>query len=248
MADEIVCYTIYRSENHKNNNSNLFYRYSVGVEIFFGPLWACIFSIAAFVVIFCNILLAVTLKKVYKNRLTLSQKLYIYLSITDIFTGCSFPCYLAINSFSPKWVCLAWGIFATLIVYFYGLGWGTFLIISLMRHMAIRKPLENSFLTTRVVKILLVCWNSYMVYKGGMTFFVNTQFFNSYELTLSYWIIVGSLMFLEVVFLLAVNCSSAYYLRDKPHQKTTDIHNLRIRIRNRNAVTTVLLISVIYVI
>ena len=97
-------------------------------------------SVMACFIVTANLALVVGLRKTNK-RLTISQKLYFYLSITDSFVGIiCLPFFVIVNSLNIN-TCRIQAIGLAISVYSFGISWGTFTVISVLCKIAIRKPL-----------------------------------------------------------------------------------------------------------
>ena len=97
----------------------------------------CIFALF---VASTNLLLVIGLRKTNK-KVTMSQKLYIYLSLTDTMVGIvCLPYALVIDSVQNLHNCNTRSASLAFGAYVSSIGMGTFLLISIVRYLAIRKP------------------------------------------------------------------------------------------------------------
>ena len=96
-------------------------------------------GIIALFVTTTNLSLVVGLKKT-NRKLTISQKLYFYLSCTDSIVGIICLPYFAIVRFASINDCTTQAIGMAMFIYSFGTGIETFLTISVLRRNAIRKP------------------------------------------------------------------------------------------------------------
>ena len=103
-----------------------------------------------------NLALINGLKKTNK-KLSMSQKLYVYLSMTDSMFGIICLPYNAIMYFLSITNCTTQAIGMTMAMYVFSTGIGTFFCITVMRNIAIRKPLHN--VENRNVYIALAAWH-----------------------------------------------------------------------------------------
>ena len=190
-----------------------------------------------------NLALVFGLRKTNKT-LTLSQKLYTFLSITDAAVGAiSMPYLLAINLMGYN-TCTATAAGLVFTFYSFGVGMGTFFTISMLRNLAIRKPLLP--ISGRRVKIGLLLWNIYIVLKSVMTFFVYTPEHTSKALSMIYWFIISILTTVEISLIAFLNISSRKDLaRKRKHSLDKDLAALRKKRHNR-AVVTLSLITLVY--
>ena len=121
---------------------------------------------AAFIT-FINLPLIIGLKKTNK-RLTISQKLYVYLSLTDIIMGFVGLMFFFITDITDKANCETFGIGMTINAYFFNVGFGTFVIISFLRNYVIRKPLE--VIRSKTLKVMLILCQIYGILMGLLSF------------------------------------------------------------------------------
>eukprot|EP00111_Clytia_hemisphaerica_P000457 TCONS_00001293-protein len=156
---------------------------------------------AVFVAI-TNFALIIGLKKTNK-KLTISQKLYIYLSLTDTIVGMICLPYFVMVDVLSIGSCVTQSIGMAMSVYSFGVGLGTFLGISYLRNLAIRKPFND--IQNKTVYSFLVLWNIYIVLKSTFTFFTYDPRYTSYALYCSYWIYVGSVTTIEVLAIVILN-------------------------------------------
>jgi len=204
-------------------------------------------SLFSIFVLTINVTLIIGLKNTYSN-LTLSQKLYIYLSTTDSIIGGILLPYFVVTYIAGVMSCMTLSIGMALTVYSFGTGWSTFFTISTLRHLAIRKPLLH--IEEDKVKAVLVGCNIYMVSKAVLTFFVYTPKFTSlYKLTM-YWFVCAVFIFFETLLLTLLNFSSMQEIsKQQKRQLSTHAGTLtRRNLSQRRAVLTLNLITLVYVI
>jgi 7 transmembrane receptor (rhodopsin family). len=190
-----------------------------------------------------NLALIVGLRKTNKT-LTLSQKLYIFLSLTDAAVGAiSMPYLVVITSLGYN-SCTAIAVGLVVSFYSFGVGMGTFFIISVIRNFAIRKPLQP--VSGRRVKTALLLWNAYIVLKSLMTFFVYTPEHTSKILSSIYWFLISIITTMEISSIAILNFFSKKELTQKRKQSLDkDLVALRKK-RHHRAVVTLSLISLVY--
>ena len=200
-------------------------------------------SVAVFVVI-TNFALIIGLRKTNK-KLTISQKLYIYLSLTDTIVGLVGLPYFVIMHFLSLLSCTSYSIGMVMSLYSFGTGLGTFLGISYLRNLAIRKPLHN--VRNKHVYLGLAVWNIYIVLKSISTFFVYHPRYASYYLSCAYWLWVGLCSAIEVFLVLVFNIWSTKVLARQSfnHHEMNDVDQRR-RKRNQKAVGILNMISLVY--
>ena len=132
-----------------------------------------IFLVASLLLLACfivtsNVTLVVGLRKTNK-QLTISQKLYTYLSLSDSIVGIvCLPYYAIVNAFSIN-TCRLRSIGNTISAYSFGVSLGTFLLISVLRNIAIRKPLY--IVEKKIVYLVLIVWNFHVILGGILSFF-----------------------------------------------------------------------------
>ena len=193
-----------------------------------------------------NTALVFGLKKTNK-KLTMPQKLYIYLSITDGMTGLFMP-YFAILDLASATTCTTFSIGMSTSMYTFGLGLGTFFVISYLRNFAIRKPF--SVISDKVVYVVLIIWNVLTALWGLFSFFTYEPIYAKHLFYCLLWILSGVLMTFMVILVTYLNILSKKVLT-KESQTDSPLENAverRRRKRNKTAVSILNVISLIYAI
>ena len=115
--------------------------------------------LAVFLVV-TNFALIFGLRKANK-KMTISQKLYVYLSLNDAIVGLvCLPALVTVN-ITKKRSCKIENIIQLVINYPHITGTGIFCMISILRNMAIRKPLVKP--SPKKVITALILWNLFVV-------------------------------------------------------------------------------------
>ena len=179
------------------------------------------------------------------KKLTISQKLYIYLSLTDTIVGLICLPYFVMVDVLSVGSCTTQSIGMAMSVYSFGTGLGTFLGISYLRNLAIRKPFND--IQNKTVYSILVLWNIYILLKSTFTFFTYDPRYTSYSLYCSYWIYVGLVTTIEVLLIIILNSWSRRALTGKLSNPGNESDaEQRKRKRNQKAVGILNMISLVY--
>ena len=189
-----------------------------------------------------NSALVIGLKKTNK-KLNTPQKLYVYLSVTDSFVGTiCLPFFFVVNILSLN-NCTTQSIAVAIIVYSFGVGLGTFLVISVLRNIAIRKPFHN-------VKKLTICvtlagLNLLALMSSVLTFFTYYPKYTSTGLYSFYWLYIGLILILEVSVINVLNLWSRRIL-SRVGGDVSGTEQCQRRKRNLKAVAVLNKISIVY--
>lgn len=196
--------------------------------------------------IITNAALVIGLKRTNKN-LTLSQKLYIYLSLTDGVVGIVYMPYMAIMIFSSIDFCTAQSISMAISIYTSGISLGTFAVISVLRNIAIRKPFYK--VKKSIIYGVLGAWNGVSLITSMTTFLTYNPRYTSYTLYCCYWLYIGSLLSIEVLISIALNLWSKRVLTKQVQNDDHENETKKIkRKRNQKAVGILNFLSLVYTI
>ena len=193
--------------------------------------------------ILSNFGLIVGLKKT-NEKLTMSQKLYIYLSITDAATGLFTPYFVALD-FASLNNCTTESLGTAILIYTFSLGIGTFLFISYLRNLAIRKPFYT--VPNKTIYLGTAGWNLLMMLMSLFSFFTYEPTFTSRTLYNVNWLFTGFSMILMVSLVTLLNIWSKRVLTKQSNVfKTVNEVEARRKKRNKTAVAILNRISLIY--
>ena len=192
-----------------------------------------------------NFALIIGLKNTNK-KLAISQKLYIYLSSTDaVFSLVVLVSFGGFSLFPIN--CKTMSIAIALSIYTFGLGLGSFLLISYLRNQAIRKPFKS--VTLKTVHLALAGWNVITLSTCLLYFFTYHPVFGSRFFYAFSWSFMGLSMMLTVAFVAILNCWSKKILtRQSSVGISQNEIEMRRRKRNKTAVAILNIISLIYAI
>ena len=191
-----------------------------------------------------NLALVIGLKKTNK-QLTLSQKLYIYLSLNDSVGG-----FVSLPYFFLKYVlsidyCVLLSISMSITMYTFSMSLGTFAVISILRSIAIRKPFNK--VKTKVIFGVLAAWNFVSIMMSLVSFFTYHPKYASYTLYCFSWLYSGCFLFIEVFSVVTLNLWSKRVLMT---QLSTPGHENEIdkykRKRNQKAVGMLNILTIVY--
>ena len=221
------------SMHEETDKSKIFYISIIGCSIFY------IFAIIT------NFALIFGLKKTNKT-LTLSQKLYIYLSITDVATGILVPYYIITFHITPSAWCTANSIGVVIAIYTFGISVGTFLTISFLRNVAIRKPLY--FIPSRIVYLWLAGWHVFIISMSLFGFFTYDPDYASHTLYITHWLFLGLAIILVISISATLNIWSTKVLaRQSSISSTLNDIEFRRGKRNKTAVTILNILTLLLV-
>ena len=192
-----------------------------------------------------NLALIYGLRKTNK-KLAISQKLYVYLSVTDALFSL-FIFSMSLLPFIPSLSvnCTTRSIEMAISVYTFGLGLGTFLYISYLRNLAIRKPFKS--VTHRSVYLVLAGWNLIMSSTCLLLFFTYEPTYTSTTLYAFSWSFLGISMTLIVVLVIFLNNWSKRILTKQSLGIISENETeKRGRKRNKTAVAILNIVSIIY--
>ena len=187
-----------------------------------------------------NLALIIGLQKTNKT-LTISHKLYIYLSISDISLGLICLPYLTISELLSPGNCSTYTIAMSISVYSFTLSTSTFSIISIIRNYATRKPLK--IIEEKSVLCIIAGLNICIIFLATFAYFIFNPKYTSLEIYASFLIFsgIGKTGFLTTV--LTLNCWSKVALSRSTALGTSEE---RMRKRNQKAVAILNLISLVY--
>ena len=181
----------------------------------------------------------------------MSQKLYIYLSFTDLQVGIYLLHMLIHYTLSSSGVFIGCDNIKPLFLNLqasYCIGMGTFIAISYLRNIAIRKPFH--IVKNRTVYIWLVLWTLYTTASTLFTAFV--MYFKSATIhyRVAYAFGIGSLILVQISLVTVLNIWSTKVLskQSKTLKITSDIEIRKGIKRNEKAVGILNLIVIVYVI
>ena len=219
--------------NNKSSNQS---RIATDIIIYFSAsIIISLFSTMA------NFGLIIGLKKTNK-KLTLSQKLYIYLSLTDGIVALIMPYYPSLEMLSIT-DCRTGGFGTTISMYGQVTSFGTFITISYLRNLAIRKPF---YMIPKVtVYSTLVCWNLFAALMALRTFFTYKMSYSSQTLFYTHWLCVGLGTALFVIVASILNLWSKKILETRSGVYSSEIE-LQQQKRNKTAVKILNIILAIY--
>ena len=192
-----------------------------------------------------NSVLMIGFKNINK-KLTLPQKLYIYLSITDAATSLLVAFFVAYDLSSSSNNCTRKSIGMALTAYTFCVGLGTFFLISFLRNNAMRKPFN--VLRNRNIYYFLIAWNGLMILVALFTFFTYKPQYTSHTLYIVNWLLTGSVVVIFVVLITYLNISSKRVLVKEAHLYDRVENGCweRRRKRNETAVAILNIITLIY--
>ena len=194
-----------------------------------------------------NFSLIFGLKKT-NTKLTISQKLYIYLSFTDAFFSL-IMFVMVLLEFLPAIApasCTITSMGTSLATYTCGLSLGTFLSISYLRNQAIRKPFNS--VIHKAVYLTLAGWNVITLATSILVFFAYEPTQISKTLYAFSWTFIGTLITVMVILVVFLNGWSKNTLSRQ--SRVFDSQNeieIRRRKLNKTAVAILNIISFIYV-
>ena len=189
-----------------------------------------------------NFALIFGLRKTNKN-LTLSQKLYIYLSANDMMVGfVGLPYFIVSNLFNRR-SCLIDGIGLAISGYVYSMSHCTFLVISYLRNLAIRKPLVTA--NPRTIKMIIICCNIFMLVSSTKQFFLHNPDYNSISLFITLQLYSGIWLLIAIVGALSINIWSRNILNRRRSNVLSGVTKERINKRNQTAVSILNQISLV---
>jgi len=237
-------------EHIKNNSSNLTVQPLKRKEEIVLPITLILTGFLIFFILFTNILLIIGIVKTNKN-LTLVNKLYIFWSILDFLGGLGPMSHLlyvliAIRNLVPIKICENFLYYTTLFSLFGGMNMGTFILISVLRHLSIRKP----FMKVKpryVLAALVIIFVVYVIPNITLTFAAYSPKHNSYQTFFVRWVFVAVILYLAVALLLFFNTYSHIILSRKARSMSRSTQEVRNCFQQR-AVKTLIMISCVYVI
>ena len=227
--------TIDSSSNFANNKSTNQFQNVWGIASYSSAYCVLVFSLLA------NLGLIVGLKKTNK-KLTLSQKLYIYLSITDGILALILLYYAMIEILSLS-TCTSASIGSAVSVYALVASFGTFTMISYLRNLAIRKPFYTA--PKHTVYFALAFWNLIVALMGINAFFAYEPIYSSQTLYSTHWLYTGLVIALFFTSATIFNIWSKRILDRQSHISTSEIE-LHQQKRNEKAVKILNIILLIY--
>ena len=206
------------------------------------PIYQVVFMMVVSISLICaNFALIFGLKKTNK-KLKISQKLYIYLSVTDLLIGAvCLPFYLIVN-ITKKRSCRTDNLAMLFSNYSYNIGIGTFILISYLRNLAIRKPLNKP--SWKKIILFLSLWNIFVCAFSGFRYISSNPLNDSWTLYKIRYLQLGMIIFFEIASILWINYWSSRIL-SRPN--FIDFDKQRAR-RNKSAVIVLSLISITYAI
>ena len=203
-----------------------------------------ILAVIAIFVSATNFALIFGLKKTNK-KLTMSQKLYIYLSATDSITGLIGLPYFVISNLLGQRSCTLDGIGLAINDYAYSVSHCTFFIISYLRNLAIRKPFVIA--NQRVIKTVIICFNIFMLVSCTKQYFIYNPDYNTPALFATMLLYTGIEHLTAIVGTLYINSRSKIILNNQcTDDILSDINKEITNKRNRTAVSILNRISLIY--
>lgn len=181
----------------------------------------------------------------------MSQKLYIYLSFTDLQVGIYLLHMLIHYTLSSSGVFIGCDDIKPLMLNIhatYCIGMGTFIAISYLRNIAIRKPFH--IVKNRTVYIWLVLWTLYTTASTLFTAFVMYFKLATIHYRVAYAFGIGSLILVQISLVTVLNIWSTKVLskQSKTLKITIDIEIRKGIKRNEKAVGILNLIVIVYVI
>ena len=206
-----------------------------------------LFALACFVVT-TNLALVIGLRRTNK-QLAISQKLYSYLSMTDSIIGIiCLPYFAIVNVFSTN-NCKLRNIGSTITVYSFGVGLGTFAVISILRNIAIRKPLY--VVKNKIIYLVLIVWHVYVILGSLLSFFTYEPTYSSKTLSRFSSVYAGVNVLIQILIIVTCNLWSRRALtKQKPANRSENEKNQieeQKRKRNQKAAGILSAISVVYV-
>ena len=197
-------------------------------------------------IIITNLGLIIGLKKT-NMQLTLSQKLYIYLSLNDGIIGFVTLPYLFAVQFSSIDYCVLLSITRTLMMYTVNMSLGTFIVISILRNIAIRKPFYK--VKTKVIYGVLVAWNCETLMISLVIFFTYHPKYTSYTLYCFSWLYIASYLLIEVLAIVTLNLWSKRILTNQVPKLDEENETDKLkRKRNQKAVGILHILTIVYTI
>jgi hypothetical protein len=229
------------SGNKINSESLVNYK-SLNINLIFIIIFGVFVSVP-------NIMLIIGLIKTNdKKELTISKKLYIYVSCTDLSFGIlTNPYFIIINATGWK-NCTLQGLGMSFTVISIGLGVSTFVLISIIRNYQIRKPLNE--IRKDWIGIYLLSHILVFVCCYGLTTLL--VYFNRFPTTFTllaiYWFFMFFYFLVETLLMVVYNAWTKISLRYNKvmHLKFSDKNTAILR-RNKRAVVTLVWISAVYV-
>ena len=206
------------------------------------PIYQVVFMMVVSISLICaNFALIFGLKKTNK-KLKISQKLYIFLSLTDsIIAAACLPIYFIVDM-TKKRSCRIDNLSMLFSMYFYNIGIGTFILISYLRNLAIRKPLKKP--NWKKIAIFLSLWNIFVCAFSCFRYISSNPLNDTLTLYRIRYLLLGIITLFEISSILLINYWSSRIL-SRPILNASD--ELRKK-RNQSAVSILILISIVYTI
>lgn len=248
FISQFTNFTIGRMLSTNNNTSNSSYHMIMQTRKQFGDVWNPIINILlCFIIVTINWMMIFGIWKTRK-KFNFSTKLFILWSIFDLINGAAMIPMALLEltiGFSSNFCSIFAGTLF-MISLTNGCSASTFILISILRNLSIRKPLQE--LRIRRVVTVLVVSLSIVLAKSAINFLAYSRTHTSFGLLFGYWILVPAWLLLQVILLVSFNTFSQISLTKISRTQTVRVvsqADTKISYQ-RKAVNTLLLISSVY--
>ena len=203
-----------------------------------------VYSFFSAFIIITNLALVIGLKKT-NRKLTLSQKLYIYLSLNNSIVGLVSIPYMFNVFFLFIDYCVFLSFNRAMMMYTFGMSIGTFTVVSMLRNVAIRKPFYK--VEEKTIYGVLVAWNCETIMTGLVIFFTYHPKHTSYTLYCFSWLYIASYLLFEVLAIVTLNLWSKRILTNQVPKLDEENQTEKIkRKRNQKAVGILKMLTIVY--
>ena len=230
------------SSSVHNNGSKCFYvMEDENLTPIIKIVYSSILGVTFLFIIISNLLLILGIRKSYRNKMTLSKKLFLFLSISDLFTGLiTVPIQFSMVFYGSQATCFQVQLQAFFNTFTPALSMFTILTVSIVRYVSVVKPnfYKRNAHSRWIFAVLMVQF----VLSAAMALWYVTattrRHLGSFLIfvTLFCFAIIGSAVLLNIVLYIKLNSNS---------YSTTAVSNQKQKSYQKRVTKTIVLISVI---
>ena len=194
-------------------------------------------------VVTSNSLLILGILKNYRQKMTISKKLFLFLSVNDLFTGCSaVPIQLVVVSYGSRVTCFLVKLQVFLSTFTPGISMLTILSISVVRYLSVAKPMfhmkhtDNPWIFIMImgnslIALSIALWYAMIATRGQLGWFL--IFITGFCFS-----VIGGAVLLNIFLLIKLHTT--------PKLISAEVRDQEIKKKNQTSATkTIAIISVI---